>query len=587
MDSKRTLTDNTPQKDTNTEIALIVDLLKKNYSPDYIYCYGIKTATESRGSCFAAPFNDAMNHYFLIVLTAEQLPPTKDAEAEQQIIRKIDCNVTVVSHSSAAVQTAIGKKSRFFITVVNTGRLLYTREGLEALEATEPPDVNVTLAKAERHFNHRMPLARGFFEAAKERFGNGNYELAVFMLHNAAEHCCLALIRVIMGYSTDIRHLGRLLELTFSFSDDPEFCFSRETDDEKRHWRILHNCHSEIRFKHDYSVTEHDAFFIMRNVKRLLEVTERLCGQKIDEYKTATEAYTRHERHLRAEVVTDIRPAIDYILKTIPADKIYRLDHYNTEAKSIRPDWIDLIILITAGTKVSSADLEIMKETITIHDPRIHIRVHVHKDLEVAVKRGALYWIHLLQHENIVFDKGGEQLPLPPADLLPQLRANAVKEFRINFKKAEAFYEGAVNYHAVGNLESAAFMLQQSAELCLRGLIWSVLGQDKRTHSLKSHIDVSRKISPMVSAVFPMNSAEEEKLLHSLESAYLDARYTTNYKMDENDLLVLLARVQRLLQLSNIAFDRYITSPAENTKGNGTIVKPVTEKMELTIVQLT
>ncbi|MGQ7855505.1 HEPN domain-containing protein [Pedobacter sp. WC2501] len=147
--------------------------------------------------------------------------------------------------------------------------------------------------KAQKHYNHRFPLATGFLKSAKECLTNQHYNLSAFMAHQVVEQCCIVLIRVYLAYRSDIHNLYRQLRMCDSFSPAPSRLFLSGIEEDKRLFDIMVKSYSAARYKDDFKVDQADAEQIFTRVSTFLKLTEIMCGDKIKSLAKVAESYTQ------------------------------------------------------------------------------------------------------------------------------------------------------------------------------------------------------------------------------------------------------------------------------------------------------
>jgi len=209
-------------------------------------------------------------------------------EVQDYVNRLFDkAGITIIVHGLETVTNAISQGNRFFTAVCRDGMQLYTANGLRL--NMDYPDLNpaTTQAKAEKHYYHRYAMALGFMEAAEECLEKEYYNNAIFMLHQAVEQACIAMIRVFMAYRSDMHNLSRLLNLCGCFSGEPAALFPRKTPEDQRLFQLLLKSYSDARYKDEYKVTRQDAEILCTLVRALIELTEELCIDRINDLRTA------------------------------------------------------------------------------------------------------------------------------------------------------------------------------------------------------------------------------------------------------------------------------------------------------------
>lgn len=276
------------------ELERVTSELVKRYQPENIICFGSLQQSVSSGGCFMATNSQHTNHYFLLMVTAGSNRIEHEVQAMMTACFK-DTSITIVVHGREIIHDAIARGNRFFITVFRTGTVLYNVDGLSPfftiLHLPEVEPVQIYL-KAEHHYKHRYHMALGFMEGAHVCMTKGYYNNAVFMMHQAIEQGCIGLIRIFIGYRSDMHNLDRLLKLTLCFSLEPSDIFPREAGEEKRTFGLFHKCYSEARYKTELQVSQMDAERLHRQCVEFILLIEKLCLERINWYKTKAEEVT-------------------------------------------------------------------------------------------------------------------------------------------------------------------------------------------------------------------------------------------------------------------------------------------------------
>jgi HEPN domain-containing protein len=270
----------------NVELMDLANKITDHYKTEHIICFGSVKENQSTHSFFIEDSGKANAHYFLLMITTE----TTRIEHQVQdfvngIIQDTNISVTIIAHGLETVANALQQGSRFFTTVCRDGFYLYSSNGPNLLMGCPPLNPITTHLKAEKHYHHRYGMALGFLEAADSCFEKGYFNNTVFMLHQAVEQSCIAMIRVFMAYRSDIHKLSRLLKLCLCFSSAPQELFPTNTSEEQRLFKLLEKSYSDARYRDDYQVDGTDAKVLLAKVSGLIELTERLCIDRIKTYK--------------------------------------------------------------------------------------------------------------------------------------------------------------------------------------------------------------------------------------------------------------------------------------------------------------
>ena len=189
--------------------------------------------------------------------------------------------ITVISHGRQSVIDAVQQNSRFFISVLTYGKLLYSKDGLldnDPISAFIPTKGAI---KALKHYEHRIPLADGFLMCAAECLEKEQFGICAFMLHQAVEQACICLVRVHIAYRSEFHNLYRLLRLCTCFSEKP-FQLFLSTHEDERLFDIMAKSYSGSRYKHNFTVSRQDAERLYQRVASFLLLVKEMCNEKIE-----------------------------------------------------------------------------------------------------------------------------------------------------------------------------------------------------------------------------------------------------------------------------------------------------------------
>lgn len=262
-----------PQREVLREtLARVAEALK----PEAIICYGCRQVSREGWSAFepASTRHTVSQYDVLIVTRPEEKYNDHEVWDKLQRFNGEAIRLIAVVHPLRAVQEAIQKGSRFFITVCRQGVLVYGEAkpevGLETVPAI-PGD--------QTRWAHHFGLAHQFLSGAEHYLLNAQPSLAVFMLHQATEHACIALIYACLGYRSTTHNLSRLLALTENIGVGLSDLFPRHTEVEKELFSLLVRAYGGVRYRQSFTICLEDATMLVARVKELVRVTERIYNE--------------------------------------------------------------------------------------------------------------------------------------------------------------------------------------------------------------------------------------------------------------------------------------------------------------------
>ena len=150
-----------------------------------------------------------------------------------------------------------------------------------------------------------------------------------------------------------------------------------------------------------------------------------------------------------------------------------------------------------------------------------------------------------------------KRLPLPEKAIIDiaDIKVKARNIFNDAFHNAKSYLDGAEYFATSNQYKQAAFLLHQATEHALRALSTSLTALTTYGHNLKSLLRHSCFCAPDLNTIFPKNTDQEKELFNLLNSAYVSARYGPNYEINQEQVMLLLDRVNSLLTQTEQSFE--------------------------------
>lgn len=269
-----------PEADHAVYFRKFIQQLAQKFEPIQVFSFSKTSYARTDNGFFNANKASFRCDYCLLVVTetATRIDYEMQDFANSHYRQGI---ITIICHGKESIIEAMQNNSRFFISVLNHGKLLYSRDGI--LDVDPIPLFNPVngASKALRHYDHRMPLADGFLMCASECLEKGQYGICAFMLHQAVEQTCICLIRVHIAYRSEFHNLYRLLRLCLCFSDQPYEMFLSTPEDEKL-FDVMAKSYSSARYRDSFSVSKQDADGLYNRTLSFLALARVMCREKIE-----------------------------------------------------------------------------------------------------------------------------------------------------------------------------------------------------------------------------------------------------------------------------------------------------------------
>lgn len=263
-------------KELETAKKIIVQAVR----PEKIILFGI-FSVEAEARSLSGQIPPGTGAYDLLVVTAQG---DRRSDYELQDIIENRCrgevDVTVLVHDIGYVNRRITEGQYFFTQIRREAILLYDA-GRTPLSNLGECDLSHVRQMAERDFDRWWRQSRAFFRSAEFNLEAGEWKIVLFMLHQAAEQIYQAILLAFMGYKPTTHNLDKLRRYTNRFSIELAWLFPRNSEEEDRLFRLLLSGYVDARYKEDFAVAEADARLLTARVGQLLEIAERVCGNRL------------------------------------------------------------------------------------------------------------------------------------------------------------------------------------------------------------------------------------------------------------------------------------------------------------------
>ncbi|GAA0885610.1 hypothetical protein GCM10009120_42090 [Sphingobacterium siyangense subsp. cladoniae] len=277
---------------------------------------------------------------------------------------------------------------------------------------------------------------------------------------------------------------------------------------------------------------------------------------------------------------TDINPIIEAILRAVAVDEIY---HWTFDHDSKKYQMLQVNLTSNAGIRFSDAN-SLINKTVGSY-PNVYINVNFTHEIQQKINQGLGRAYLICQPENRIYQNPVQDIPL----VLPNNKSDEVIEKTRTYidkekGKIRSFIDGYNFYFEHKNYAHAAFMLHQALELAFRTAENILVVEDKKSHSLKNHINYLKAFDDRLSTLADKN--EDKQALEKINKAYIDYRYHFDYFIDEDVLetayQIAINTLNWIYDYSNLLFEEIksklnpvpvANKEVENCKNNNEIYK--------------
>ncbi|ULJ71122.1 HEPN domain-containing protein [Rhizobium gallicum] len=246
------------------------------------------------------------------------------------------------------------------------------------------------------------------------------------------------------------------------------------------------------------------------------------------------------------------------------AGKVFKVILYGSYA---RGDWVedrssgyrsDYDLLIVVNTKSFAEEHELwealeerlLQEQIShrIETPAIPI-VHCLSDVNDQLARGRPFFTDIARDGIVLYEEPGHPLTQPKALTSEEAKAEAQRYFDKWF--VDAFYCVRQAENAVADQMSnhAAFDLHQATERFYHCVLLTLTLYSPKSHRIKVLRSQAESADARLVSAWPRDTRFARRSFELLSRAYVEARYSSNYTIRNEELQWLVARVKELQAL--------------------------------------
>jgi len=238
--------------------------------------------------------------------------------------------------------------------------------------------------------------------------------------------------------------------------------------------------------------------------------------------------------------------------------KIYKIVLFGSYA---RADWVDepengyqsdfdLLIVVSHRDLTEIADYWYVAEDRILRDPAIarpvNIIVHSIDEVNQALKRGEYFWVDIARDGIALYELPRHELTSPMPASSKHALEMAEGYLTEWLAKVDSSLKGVCFYLSEGELKDAAFTLHQATERAYACFLLVRTLYFPRSHNIKFLRSLAEGNEPRLIEAWPRETKVDRRRFELLKRAYVEARYSASYEINDEDLEALMGSVRRL-----------------------------------------
>jgi predicted nucleotidyltransferase/HEPN domain-containing protein len=222
-------------------------------------------------------------------------------------------------------------------------------------------------------------------------------------------------------------------------------------------------------------------------------------------------------------------------------------------AKGYKSDF-DLLIIVNDKRLIGRVDYWLKLEdrlnrelaiTKTLKTP-VNFIVHTLQEVNDGLAHGRYFFMDVRRDGIALYESTDTELHVPKPKTPEQALAMAQEYYEEWFPAAQKRFEGAKFYMEKGYQKDAAFDLHQATERLYHGILLVVTFYTPHVHNIGFLRTQAERLDRRLVDIWPQERRFEQAAWQKLKEAYVKSRYSKHYKISDEQLNWLAARVEAL-----------------------------------------
>lgn len=179
----------------------------------------------------------------------------------------------------------------------------------------------------------------------------------------------------------------------------------------------------------------------------------------------------------------------------------------------------------------------------------VNFIIHSLREVNDGLAHGRVFFMEVAKEGIALYQADDSELHQPKPKTSAQALAAAREYFEEGFPSAMKRFEGAQFYLGKGYLKDAAFDLHQATERLYSSLLLTLTFYTPYNHNIAFLRSQAERLDHRLVDIWPVATRQERVLFQKLKEAYVKARYSRHYQIDEAELAWLGERVEALGQV--------------------------------------
>lgn len=218
--------------------------------------------------------------YLLIVMPDKAQRPFKEYETLIEFALLDQESITFSVHRSADLLRQLQSTHIFYSLACNSANVVY-ENGIAGNLPRIPDNLGELRAAAVLRFEPGFKRAEAFLRSAIHNYEQHEKEIAAFMLHQAAELACRALLLVFTGQEVRTHEVSVLRKHCNRCAPQLKKIFSSGDESEEQLLLLLDKAYKNARYAVDYEILDSQVELLIKKVKLVQQKIREAFNEKI------------------------------------------------------------------------------------------------------------------------------------------------------------------------------------------------------------------------------------------------------------------------------------------------------------------
>jgi predicted nucleotidyltransferase/HEPN domain-containing protein len=205
---------------------------------------------------------------------------------ELAITETLKTPVNFIVHTLSQVNDALAHGRYFFMDIAKDGIALYQFDDTE-LHQPKPKTPQQALKMAEEYFGEWLPSAQSFKRNAGYAVRDGDFKLAAFLLHQAAERLYNCVLLVCTFYTPHVHNIGFLRTQAERLDRRLVYAWPRDTRKQQAMFEKLKEAYVKARYSPHFRISAEELAWLSEQVEELGRVVHDICNERLAELRDA------------------------------------------------------------------------------------------------------------------------------------------------------------------------------------------------------------------------------------------------------------------------------------------------------------